>query len=312
MKENKKIYSCICDNENIPIFSQLWWLDVTAGKNGWDVLILEKSGNLLAAMPYVYKKIGPVLIMKMPKLTPWLHIWFNYPPGSKYSTRLAFEKEALSKLIPQLPNAVRFHQKYSCTFQNWLPFYWQDYRQTTRYTYRFDELSDLDTVQKGFEQNTRYDIRKASRLVRIDDCTDIERFQKIKSESMDAQGRKISYSESFMSKLDNVCSKKNCRKIYIALDEQGRDHATIYLVYDKSMVYYLLGARHPKFQNSAANTLLIWKAIQFASSQNKGFDFEGSMIEPIERFFRSFGARQQPYFAISKNNGLLKVISLLQ
>jgi hypothetical protein len=312
MNENKKIYCDICDKENIPLFSQPWWLDVTAGEHGWDVLVLEKSGNLLAAMPYVYKKIGPVNIFKMPRLTPWLHIWFNYPSGSKYSTRLAFEKETLSKLIPQLPNVLRFHQKYSCAFQNWLPFYWQGFRQTTRYTYRFDDLSDLDTVQKEFEQNTRYDIRKASRLFRIDDCTVIERFQKIKSLSMDAQGKKASFSESFLRKLDTACSKRNNRKIFIAMDEQGRDHATVYLVFDNSMVYYLLGARDPEFQNSGANSLLIWKAIQFASLQNKGFDFEGSMIETIERFFRSFGARQQPYFSISKTNGLLKVLSLIK
>ena len=215
-------------------------------------------------------------------------------------------------MIPQLPNVLRFHQKYSCSFKNWLPFYWHGFRQTTRYTYRFDELFDLNTVRKGFEQNTRYDIRKASRIFHIEDCNVIERFQKIKSLSMDAQGRKSSYSNSFLKKLDTACTEKNCRKIYIAVDEQGRDQAAIYLVYDMSMVYYLLGARNPEFRNSGANSLLIWKAIQFASLQNKGFDFEGSMIETIERFFRSFGARQQPYFSISKTRGLLKVFSLIR
>jgi len=44
----------------------------------------------------------------------------------------------------------------------------------------------------------------------------------------------------------------------------------------------------------------VWHAIKHSATVTKSFDFEGSMIEPIERFFRAFGAIQTPYFAISK------------
>jgi len=39
------------------------------------------------------------------------------------------------------------------------------------------------------------------------------------------------------------------------------------------------------------------------------FDFEGSMIEPVERFFRSFGAQRVPYFGITKNRHLFKLLN---
>ena len=39
------------------------------------------------------------------------------------------------------------------------------------------------------------------------------------------------------------------------------------------------------------------------------FDFEGSMIEPVERSFRQFGAKQTPYFSVSKTpSRLLKTL----
>jgi hypothetical protein len=38
---------------------------------------------------------------------------------------------------------------------------------------------------------------------------------------------------------------------------------------------------------------------------NKTFDFEESMIESIEKYFRSFGAIQKPYYNISKTNSKL-------
>lgn len=39
---------------------------------------------------------------------------------------------------------------------------------------------------------------------------------------------------------------------------------------------------------------------KFASTVSKKFDLEGSMLEPVERFFRGFGTVQKPYFTISK------------
>lgn len=61
----------------------------------------------------------------------------------------------------------------------------------------------------------------------------------------------------------------------------------------------MLGA-DPRYRSSGAASLTMWEAIKFAATVTKRFDFEGSMIEPIEQFFRSFGAVQKPYFTISK------------
>ena len=47
-------------------------------------------------------------------------------------------------------------------------------------------------------------------------------------------------------------------------------------------------------------SLCMWEAIKFASTVTKKFDFEGSMIESVERFFRAFGAVQKPYIHITK------------
>lgn len=77
---------------------------------------------------------------------------------------------------------------------------------------------------------------------------------------------------------------------------------------DQHTVYYLLGGGDPELRTSGATSLLMWEGIRWASEQGKQFDFEGSMVEPIERFFRSFGARQIPYFGIEKcHSALVKV-----
>ena len=102
-------------------------------------------------------------------------------------------------------------------------------------------------------------------------------------------------------------------KILIAEDEQGRRHAGVYIVWDNTSAYYLMGGGDPDLRNSGATSLCMWEAIQFASTVTQRFDFEGSMMEPVEKFFRAFGATQTPYFSISKTpSRLLKTAIFLR
>ena len=55
---------------------------------------------------------------------------------------------------------------------------------------------------------------------------------------------------------------------------------------------------------------LIWNAIKFASNNSNIFDFEGSMIRPIENFFRAFGGIQAPYLLVEKTNS--KILKFLK
>lgn len=76
-----------------------------------------------------------------------------------------------------------------------------------------------------------------------------------------------------------------------------------------------MGGEDPELRNSGAGILLIWEAMKFTFEVLKlnRFDFEGSMLEPVERVRRDFGAIQTPYFAISKSNSkLLKTYRFLQ
>ena len=79
-------------------------------------------------------------------------------------------------------------------------------------------------------------------------------------------------------------------------------HAALYLVWDERAAYYLLGGGDPELRNSGAHSLIMWEAIKHAATVSKTFDFEGSMVEPVERFFRAFGGRQVPYHRVTSIN----------
>lgn len=119
----------------------------------------------------------------------------------------------------------------------------------------------------------------------------------------------LPYTRELVRRLDSACEAQNARRMFFAEDAQGRTHAAIYLVWDENSAYYLMGGGDPELRSSGASSLLLWEAIQFAATVSNKFDFEGSMGESIERFFRGFGARQVPYFYVRRMNRRLQILS---
>jgi lipid II:glycine glycyltransferase (peptidoglycan interpeptide bridge formation enzyme) len=90
------------------------------------------------------------------------------------------------------------------------------------------------------------------------------------------------------------------RTILAAVDDRDRVHAAQFFVRDGTTTYSLFGGADPELRSSGAHSLVIWEAIRRACETSQRFDFLGSMIESVERFNRAFGARQVPYFFVSR------------
>jgi lipid II:glycine glycyltransferase (peptidoglycan interpeptide bridge formation enzyme) len=119
------------------------------------------------------------------------------------------------------------------------------------------------------------------------------------------QGRDIPYSFELIENLYKICKKNNACKMFFAKDENNEVIAGNFLVYDEHTVYYLMGGIDPDKKDLGGMDIVQHKSIAFALENNLTFDFEGSMVESIEKYFRSFGATQKPYFQISKTNSKL-------
>jgi lipid II:glycine glycyltransferase (peptidoglycan interpeptide bridge formation enzyme) len=306
---NKQKYEIFCKTESVPIFLQYWWLNTVCGNDNWDVAIVEKNNKIIASMPYFKTKKMMFNMIFMPKLTQFMGPFLIYPKGQKYERKLSYEKEILTILIEQLPNYDFFYQNFHYSITNWLPFYWKGFKQTTRYTYIIEDTSNLELIFSNFRSNIKTDIKKAQKKVKIEKSLDIGSFYEINKMTFERQNMKIPYTFDFLESIHKECLSHNCSKLYLAKDKDNIIHAAIYVIWDKTTMYYLLSGGNPKYRNSGATSLLIWEAIKDASKMGLKFDFEGSMIEPIERFFRAFGAKQVPYFQITKaKNKILHIL----
>lgn len=275
---------------------------------------MQKGDEIFAAMPYVVRKRYGFTTLGQPHLTQTLGPWLR-EVNAKPAQKLAQQKEWFDRLIEQLPPFDHFVQNWKWNNTNWLPFYWKKFRQTTRYTYILHDICNQDLLWRGFQENIRREIKKASSRFSLRVKTDlgIDDFLRLNSMTFKRQNMKIPYSAEFVRNLDKICLQNASRKILIAEDDQGRQHAGVYIVWDKNSAYYLMGGGDPALRSSGATSLCMWEAIKFASTVSHKFDFEGSMIEPVEKFFRAFGAEQTPYFSITKTpSRLLKTALFLR
>lgn len=278
------------------LFEDDWWLDAVA-PGRWQALTIEKNGAIVARWPVVLKGNALFRRISMPQLTPALGPWISNP-GGKASTVLSHQKDLINALIARLPKHDSLNIALHANVTNWLPFYWHDFSQTTAYSYVLDDLSNLETIWRGFSDKTRNGIRKAEKLVSIEDIS-LERFIEVNRMTYRRQGKEVPYSTDLLRRIDAACAQRHCRQIIGAVDGQGRLHAGGYFVWDHRSGYYLMGGSDPELHASNAMSLVIWAAIKAMAPRTKIFDFEGSMMEPVERFIRSFGATQRPYFRLS-------------
>ncbi len=290
------------------IFQQPWWLEAVA-PGEWDEVILKKGGQIEARLPYIKKKKWGLTFSFMPPFTQVLGPWIQ-PLEGKYASRLSRERKILKKLAERLPSFDYFDQGFHYNITNWLPLYWQGYEQTTRYTYVLNQIDDFEYIWGELKGNIRREIKKARDNLAITTDLGIHELWRLHQLTFERQNTRPTHSFETFKRLHQACSDRNAGQSFFAVDDRQRTHAAVYIIWDHHSAYYLMGGADPELRNSGASSLLMWKAIKFASDKTQCFDFEGSMIESIERFFRGFGARQKRYFRITGFSKKGKLLNL--
>lgn len=280
------------------VFCYPWWLDAVTDGN-YSYVVVENGENIDAIVPITRTQRFGFSICSMPPFSQSLGVLMS-PMQGKYVTQLSNEHKAIDTAIGKLPSCNYFNMRLHPSVTNWLPFYWNGFNQTTRYTYILPDLSDTDAIWKSMRSNIRREIRKAKKQVRVSDSPDIDLLIKMRRMTFERQEKDPAHSDNIIRRIYDACEKRDRCKMFFAIDQEERVHSGLFLVWDDRTAYYLIGGSDPELRTSGAASLLMWEAIQFASDIVPQFNFEGSMVKSIERFFRSFGGQQIPYFEVFK------------
>jgi hypothetical protein len=179
------------------------------------------------------------------------------------------------------------------------PFIWQKFKVVPGYTYRLSLLYS----EKEMEAFMNVEHRNAYRKAEKDGLTcELTRdFALVKSVVLKTFERKNKGVDEGM--MENILSRFANEQNSFAFVSRlnGTPVATAFCIMDTNTVYYLLGGYDPAHRHNGAGIQCIWNSIMYAKSlDRKVFDFEGSMLKEVEKFFRGFGPELVPYFTVQK------------
>jgi lipid II:glycine glycyltransferase (peptidoglycan interpeptide bridge formation enzyme) len=114
------------------------------------------------------------------------------------------------------------------------------------------------------------------------------------------QRKALPYTADYLKRLWVAANTNGSGKCFAAVDQDGQTHAALFVAWDLKRAYYVAGGTDPELRASGADSLLLWHILQFCAERTEAFDFAGSVVEGIEKFFRSFGGKLVPCNRILK------------
>ena len=264
---------------------------VCEGKR-WDVaLAFDSRGEVSAALPYLYGSRWGLRYVLQPQLTQYNGPWYRPDADRQDAAR------QLQRHLDGLRLAL-FHQNAAPQLGA-LPE-WDGYEQSSRVTYRIEDISDPQRVFEAFDKSRRQrQIRRAEKVLTVNEDVTPEQFARFHAAYWQRRGEKDLLSQEFIIRIIRHTLRRG-QGILLGLDDsQGSLQAARFVAYDGNCAYSLLSALGDGHPNGAS-PLLFWEILKRLSGRCASFDFEGSMDPGIALSYSLYGARPTTYLQLTR------------
>ncbi len=270
----KRWDQCISTAVNHFIYAYSWYLDIVSPD--WEALT---DDNYDYVMPLPVKRRFYIPYLVQPFLTQQLGFFSSKP----------LTEEILQQFIKKIPYysyELHLNEKIEHPEITLMPNYVLQLNKSYK-----------ETASK-YSKNTQRNIDKAikSKLKVIkesDNNTFMNFYQEISTHL------KSDDFEIILKVLDKA-KENNALEIYIVKNENNETCAALALLISSERLTYFLPASNAAGKKNCSMFFLVDELIKKYAGQNLIFDFEGSSIEGIARFYKGFGAENQPYYSIKK------------
>lgn len=270
--------------------------------------IYDKGGNLIGGFSLYKEKKLCFKIYRNPPFTPYIGPFLRMGAKNPVSILDAWKKviTTIADFIDNLSYSI-VSISLNKDVRDTQPFIWNKFKVNPRYTYILTLQKNIDNLFEEMSAERRNDIRKAIRdNISVEKVKDFEIVKLLVTKTFHRQNKKI--NEYFLNKILFQFAKEENSYAFVSF-KNNIPISTVFCIYDKKTAYYLLGGYDYENKHHGAGALAVWESIKYAKSLGlKYFDFEGSMVPDIEKFFRGFGGQLTPYFRISKASLPLEIL----
>lgn len=257
------------------------------------VAIAEKNGLIRGGLVLTRNEVG---VFSNPLMAKYLGILYAPDVDTRRET-YSIDRLLIDAVSSGTVWSYNFHPGYT----NWLVFHWKGFRQTTRYTYQIDFASREDIASR-YSEKVKAPLRAAKKACLTMEDLEPGRFLDFFCKALPGESRKPRQKKEVLKRSLGTLEDGGFLKLAGIRDTKGNIHAVAALIWDNGSANLVLNRIHPGFRKFGGNTLLLDGMIRFAAGHCRIFDFEGSMHERIERFYRGFGGRRVSYFHIYRAN----------
>lgn len=292
----------------IGVFGSKKWLAVY-GEQLELIGVYKDEHQLIGGFYFLKTKKYGFNFVKLPPYTPHCGLFFISESKNRSSIN-NFSKEVMQDICNYFTA-----QKSSLTILAFpseiidlQPFIWDKYKVIPNYTYRIDLNRTIEEIKSNFDTKNRNVINKAVKeeISVSENSISQEELYKFFKGSLRSVGANV-YEEELKNIFLNFADASNSFAMIAKKDDKF--YGAVFCVYDKDNCYYLLGGVDKGSGIQGVNNLLIQKSIEKAKQLGcTTFDFEGSMLKGVEKFFRGFGPQLVPYYTVNKASLPLEIL----
>ncbi|MCE3279633.1 MAG: FemAB family protein [Bacteroidetes bacterium] len=262
--------------------------------------VFDNDDRLIAGFHLYKKKIFSLTHITNPPYTPNIGLFYENKAKNKASA-LSYDKKILSEIADFL-NALSADIITIAFPHNILdsqPFFWQKFKVVPNYTYQIDLRQTLEELSGNLSSDKRNSLNKS---LKDNIVTVITKDYKVVEELvMKTFSRKNKGLNAELVKKILFQFANDTNSFAVVSMENQTPLSAAFCIYDKNTCYYLLGGYNSDNKHQAAGVASLWQAVIHAKELGlKCFDFEGSMLQEVERFFRGFGGDLVSYYTVNK------------
>jgi hypothetical protein len=278
--DKEKWDDCIARSAVETLYPYSWYLDVVSP--GWYALVMD---DYKMVMPLTWKRAYGIRMLVQPLLTQQLGIFSG--SGTDAESTLEFIRSISPKYL-----IVDICLNRENNFED------KSIRQESRHNYELDISDPARDPEKGYTTNTLRNVLKGK-----------VSGGKIENITLEA------YLDLKLSLPENLHLKKHrlyFERLYSCLLDRGRAgifgltsgaelHTAAILGYSETRTIYLNGCSSETGKEKRGMFVLMDHMIRLKQGEHLIFDFEGSSIPGVARFFEGFGGVRTVYPRIMRN-----------
>lgn len=269
----QKYDACVQSAINTRIYAYSWYLDIVA--DNWDALILN---DYEAVMPLPWRQKYFIKYIYPPAWTQQLGVF----------SAIKTSEDLVLKFIKAIP---RKFKKVTIQFNSENKFQHKNLNERVNYILSLNK--PYEEIYKGFNKNRKRVLKTTVNLncILVEEISSKEFLDFYFNEQKNYQLR-----QDQIAIIKNLLNSNNEAVHIWGIRENQKILASLVWLKDANRITYLLPIATKKGKENGLPTLLISTLISKYQDKNLALDFEGSMINGVAGFYKSFGAEKECYY----------------